>query len=104
MSNTFMSSQITVTATGAVTTTGAASAGSTIPNASSGEKPRYVRVAATAACTFRMGAGAQTAVTTDLLIQPGDAVVLQVPSGYTNYAAIQVAAAGVIQISPLENM
>jgi aspartate/methionine/tyrosine aminotransferase len=100
----YSASSITVVATGSVTTTGAASAGTTIPNASSNEKPRFIRVAATAACTFRMGVGAQTAVTTDLLIQPGDAVVLHVPSGVTHYAAIQVAAAGVVQVSPLENM
>jgi aspartate/methionine/tyrosine aminotransferase len=100
----YSASSITVVATGSVTTTGAASAGTTIPNASSTEKPRFIRVAATAACTFRMGAGVQTAVTTDLLIQPGDAVVLHVPSGVTHYAAIQVAAAGVVQVSPLENM
>lgn len=95
---------ITVVVTGSTTTTGAASAGATIPNASSGEKPRFVRVAATAACTFRMGSGAQTAITTDLLIQAGDAVVLQVPSGFTQYAAIQVTVAGIVQVSPLENM
>jgi hypothetical protein len=35
-------------------------------------------------------------------VQPGDAVILAV-SGATHYAAIQVAAAGVVQISPLEN-
>lgn len=95
---------ITVTATGVSQASGATSAGGTLPNCSSGEKPRFVRVAATAAACYRMGAGAQTAVTTDLQVQPGDAVVLQVPAGVTNFAVIQVAAAGVVQISPLENM
>ena len=95
---------ITVTATGVSQASGAASAGGTLPNCSSGEKPRYIRVAATAAACFRMGAGAQTAVATDLQVQPGDAVILQVPTGVTNFAVIQVAAAGVVQISPLENM
>lgn len=104
MSKTFSSSAITVVKTGSVTTTGAASAGTTIPTAQSAEVPRYIRVAATAACTFRIGAGAQTAVTTDLLIQPGDAVVLAVPNGFTHYAAIQVTAAGVVQVSPMENV
>lgn len=95
---------ITVTVTGVSTATGAASAGGTLPNCSSGEKPRYIRVAATAAACFRIGAGAQTAVATDLQIQPGDSVILQVPTGVTNYAAIQVSAAGVLQVSPLENL
>jgi aspartate/methionine/tyrosine aminotransferase len=102
--NPYSASSITVMVTGSTTATGAASAGAAIPNASSGEKPRYIRVAATVACTFRIGTGAQTALTTDMLIQPGDAVVLHVPSGVTHYAAIQVAAAGVVQVSPLENM
>ncbi|MES2637560.1 MAG: hypothetical protein V4605_09560 [Pseudomonadota bacterium] len=100
----YSASSITVVATGTVTTTGAASAGAAIANALSGEKPRFIRVAATSACTFRIGAGAQTAVTTDLLIQAGDAVILHVPSGFTHYAAIQVTVAGVVQVSPLENM
>jgi hypothetical protein len=104
MSKVFQSSAITVAATGVSITTGAASANATIPNALSGEKPRYIRVAATAAAYVRIGKGAQTAVTTDLLVQPGDAVVLQVPSGIDNVAAIQVSAAGVVQVSPLENM
>lgn len=95
---------ITVLATGVSQATSGTSAGGSLPNCLSGEKPRFIRVAATAAACFRMGAGAQTAVTTDLQIQPGDAVVLQVPTGVTNFAVIQVSAAGVVQISPLENM
>jgi hypothetical protein len=95
---------ITVTATGVSQASGAASAGGTLPSCSSGEKPRFIRVAATAPACFRMGAGAQTAVATDLQVQPGDAVILQVPTGVTNFAVIQVAAAGVVQVSPLENM
>lgn len=102
--NPYSASSLTVVVTGSTTTTSGTSAGATIPNASSGEKPRYIRVAATAACTFRIGAGAQTALTTDLLIQPGDAVVLQVPSGIDQYAALQVTAAGIVQVSPMENM
>ena len=93
---------IHVAVTGASITTGAASAGTTIPNNAAGEKPRYIRVAATAAACVRIGIGAQTAVATDLMIQPGDAVVMAV-SGATHIAAIQVAAAGVVQVSPMEN-
>jgi hypothetical protein len=104
MANTFMSSGLTVVKTGVAQASGAASAGGALPTASSGEIPRWIRVAATAAACFRMGAGAQTAVATDLQIQPGDAVVLSVPQGFTNFAVIQVAAAGVVQISPLENL
>lgn len=94
---------LTVTVTGVAITTGAASAGSALPVASSAEVPRYIRVAATAAACVRIGAGAQTALATDLLVQPGDAVIMAVPRGCTHVAAIQVAAAGVVQVSPLED-
>jgi hypothetical protein len=40
----------------------------------------------------------------DTQIQPGDALIMHVPGGYTDISAIQVAAAGTVQISPLENM
>lgn len=94
---------VTVTVTGATIATSGISAGATIPSNAAGEKPRYIRVAATAAATVRIGVGVQTAVTTDMLVQPGDAVVMSVPSGVTHIAAIQVTAAGVVQVSPLEN-
>ena len=95
---------ITVTTTGVTLVSGAASSGTTIPNMSSGEKPRFIRIAATQASCIRIGAGAQTAVTTDLQVQPGDAVILHVPSGVTHIACIQAALAGIVQVSPLENM
>ena len=94
---------LTVTATGVSITTGAASSGGALPNASSGEVPRYVRIAASAAACVRIGVGAQTAVATDLLVQPGDAVVLAVPRGVTHVAAIQLSAAGVVIVSPVED-
>lgn len=93
----------TVTATGVSITTGAASSGGALPNASSGEVPRYVRIAASAAACVRIGPGAQTAVATDMLVQPGDAVVLAVPRGVTNVAAIQLTAAGIVIVTPLED-
>jgi aspartate/methionine/tyrosine aminotransferase len=94
---------LTVTVTGVSITTGAASSGGALPVASSGEIPRYVRVAASAAACVRIGVGAQTAVATDLLVQPGDAVILAVPRGCTHVAAIQLAAAGVVIVTPLED-
>lgn len=93
----------TVTVTGVSITTGAASSGGALPNASSGEVPRYVRIAASAAACVRIGPGAQTAVATDMLVQPGDAVVLAVPRGVTHVAAIQLSAAGVVIVTPLED-
>lgn len=98
-----MDNFLTVTVTGVSITTGAASSGGALPNASSGEVPRYVRIAASVAACVRIGVGAQTAVATDLLVQPGDAVILAVPRGCTHVAAIQLAAAGVVIVSPLED-
>lgn len=103
MSNVFSASSLTIVKVGASSTFGAASTGASIPTAQSGEVPRFIRVAATNACYFRIGSGAQTAVIGDLLIQPADAVVLQVPSGVNAFAALQVAAGGVVVVSPLEN-
>ena len=103
MSNSFSTSTITVVKTGVTQASGAASAGGLLPTAQSGEIPRFIRVAATNPACIKIGAGAQTATTSDLQVQPGDAVLLQVPSGVTNFAVIQVSVAGVVQISPLEN-
>ena len=103
MSTTYEGGPITVTATGAAVSFGAASTQGTLPNASSGEISRYIRVAATQACYFRLGIGTATAVSTDLLIQPADSVVLSVPRGVDKFAAIQVTTGGVVVVSPMEN-
>jgi hypothetical protein len=103
MSNTFENS-ITVVSAGTSQASGAASAGTTIPLCSSGEVPRYIRIASSNAAYVRIGAGAQTAVAGDLMVQAGDAAVISVPRGYTHFAVLQVTVAGVVQISPLENM
>lgn len=89
--------------TGVRSATGAASAGGTLPLNASGVKPRFVRIATTAAAHVRIGLGAQTAVNTDLMISPGEPTILAT-LGADNYAAIQAVAAGVIQISPVEDI
>lgn len=104
MSQTYGGGPVTILKTGVQQASGAASAGGTLPNMLSGEVPRYIRVSATVAACIRIGAGAQTAVVTDAQVQPGDSLILHVPSGCTNFAVIQVAAAGLVQISPMENM
>lgn len=103
MANTYEGNFVTVLATGKQQASGAASAGSTIPNTFSGELPRYIRVAATAAACIRLGGSGVAAAVTDTQIQPGDALIMSV-GGSTNFAVIQVSAAGIVQISPLENM
>ena len=103
MANTFMGSGITVVVTGKSQATSGASSGATLPTDSSNRVPVYVVVSATTPTYFRMGQGAQTAVVGDLMIQPGDSRILSVPSGYTQFACLQVTAPGILQISPLEN-
>lgn len=103
MTQLFVNNAITVVATGKSQASGAASAGTTLPTAADGNIPRYVRVTATNPACFRFGYGSlPTAVTTDLQIQPGDAVILST-NGATHFACIQVSVAGVVQVSPLEN-
>lgn len=94
---------ITVSKTGIQLATSGTSNGATIPLDSSGGVPRLIRIAATSAACIRIGSGAQTAVTTDLQVQPGDSVVITT-NGATNIAAIQVTLPGVVQVSPLENL
>ena len=90
-------------ATGVNITTSGTSAGATIPLSSAGKVPRYVRISATVSACVRIGTGAQTAVATDMLVQPSEAVILAT-NGCTHIAAIQQAAAGVVQVSPVEDI
>lgn len=97
-------SAITIVADGVSIATGATSTSVTLPNNSATTKPRLIRVAATAAAhvqLFKDASGAATSA--DTLVQPGDSVVMVVPGGCNNIAAIQSTAAGVVQVSPLED-
>ena len=94
---------ITVTRPGVQMASGAASVSSLLPTDSAGNVPRFVRVAATAPACVRLGKTNPTATGADTQVQPGDAVTMHVPMGYDSIAVIQVSAAGIVQISPLEN-
>jgi hypothetical protein len=94
---------ITVAATGqTATTTISTSTGNTIPNTLAGTRARFTRFAATGACFIRVGNGAQTAVTTDMLLLPN---VPQIVStlGMTNWAAIDNGVSVVLNVTPLED-
>jgi hypothetical protein len=99
----FEANFVTVQAVGKQQASGAVSAGAVIPVMSSGELPRYIRVAATAAACIKLGPAAVAATVNDTQVQPGDALIMTV-NGCTNFAVIQVSAGGLVQISPLENM
>ena len=94
---------ITTGNTGISLASGAASNGATLPLDLAGNVPRLIRISATAPACIRIGVGAQTAVITDLQVQPGDSAVIST-NGRTHIAVLQVAAAGIVQISPLENL
>lgn len=93
---------ITVAATGVLITTSGTSAEAAIPNDAAGVRARLVRVSASVAACVRLGTTSSVAaVTTDLLVQPGEPVLLYC-KGYGFIAAIQLAAAGKVQVSPVE--
>jgi len=98
-----MEDAIAIFTTGATITTGAASANVAIPLDSSGNVPRYIRIAAINPSYIKLGVAGVTAAVGDILVQPADAVIL-CTNGCTFVAAIQQAAAGVVQISPLSNL
>lgn len=94
---------VAVTKTGLNLATSGTSANGTIPVDSGGSTARFIRVASTAASYIRIGSGVQTAVNTDLLVQPGDSIVLST-NGCNNIAALQVTAAGIVIVTPLEQL
>lgn len=93
---------ISVVKKGAIIAFTGTSANVAIPTDSSGTNPKYVRVASTAACYVKIGPAGVTAAAGDLLVQPADAVILKVHN-QAYIAAIQVSAAGTMQISPIED-
>jgi hypothetical protein len=92
---------IDVNLTGVNITTSAASASSLIPVNAAGLVPRYVRVAATANARIKVGKTTATALATDTLITPNEAIILNC-SGADTIAAIQDTAAGSVNVVPLE--
>ena len=94
---------ITVAATGqTVTTTVSTSTGNTLPVVSDGSRARFVRFTATTPVHVRVGIGAQTAVTTDVMVVPNDPLILTV-GGATHWAAIDTGTVSRVNVAPLED-
>ena len=93
---------IRVTATGTNQATGAASARVAIPVTAANTAPRYIRVAGINECYVKVGDSSVVATNGDVLVQPADAPTLNV-QGCTHIAFIQGAAAGRVNIVPLED-
>lgn len=93
---------IQVNNTGVSITLGAASAGSALPTNSAGATPWHCRLTSLTGAFVRFGnGGAPTAVATDLLVAPGQSVIVNT-AGYTHVAALQAATGGVLIVTPLE--
>jgi hypothetical protein len=103
MAQTFSQTGVTITAVGFSAATGAGSANTAIPVDSSGRRPNYIRVSARSECYVKLGLVGVVATTNDILIQPADSLILQVPSGITHIGYIQGVSAGQVNVVPLEN-
>lgn len=98
-----MKKSINIVANGVtVTTVASTSANGTIPTDSVGNRPRFVRVAATGTVYVRLTVGAGTATTAACMVTSGSPVILEV-GGTTHYAVIDDGAAVKVNISPLED-
>lgn len=76
-----------------------------LPVAADGNRPRYVRVAATAQAWIKIGTPTvSVTLANGMLTQNADANVLHIPSGVTHIAAITQTGTAIVSISPLENM
>lgn len=91
---------ICVNTVGATVTTSASSQLVSIPVDASGNRPNYVRIAATTESYVSVRG---VATTSDILVQPSDAVILQVPQGATQIAYIQGTSSGKVNITALDN-
>lgn len=103
MAQTYNGGFVVVTAVGFSAATGAASARSTVPVDGSGNRPNFVRIASRNECYVKIGDASVAATTNDILIQPADALIIQVPKAATHVAYIQGTAAGQVNVIPLDN-
>jgi len=103
MAQTFSGGFAVITTTGFTAATGAASARTAIPVDASGNRPNFVRIAGINECYVKLGDSSVTATANDTLIQPADAIYLQVGKGNTHIAYIQGTAAGKVNVQALDN-
>lgn len=94
-------SAISITGPGASITTSGSSASVAIPTTDSSTPPRFVLVTCTAAAYITPGDSAVVATTDDIILQPNYPLKLII-AGNTHFAALQVAAAGKVNVIPIE--
>lgn len=94
---------LSIAANGVQVTTGATTANVGIPTDANGvNRARYVRLAATGLCYVRPGNNTVTATASDILVIPGESLLLNV-AGMTHIAHLQETAAAKLTISPVES-
>lgn len=105
MSQIFGGGTMAILATGVTQATSGTSTAVAIPNTSAGNRPLFLRVTASNETFVKLGTSSVVATGNDVLVQPADSVILQIPTGITHIAAIQGAGgAGRVNVVPLENM
>lgn len=98
-----MDNYITVTNPGVSIATGTTAVATPLPLDSSGKLPMVIRVAATVATYVCLTTPSKTAaVAGDMMVQPGDAVILNC-AGFSGISAILPSGTGVLEVSPIEN-
>jgi len=89
-------------AAGTSVTASGTSAETAIPNDSSGNTAKVVRITATGTAHVKPVLTGTAATANDILVQPGDAIFLHV-QGFTHIAYIQRSTSPVITITPVED-
>lgn len=97
---------LTIVKRGTTVASGSTSAAVALPTDSAGTAPKYHRFVASKDAYIALGTSSGvTAAAGDVMVQPGDSIVL-CTIGFTHCAALQgpTATSGSVQISPVENM
>lgn len=86
---------------GTTVTTGASSAAVAIPNASDGNRARFVMVTAKATAYIKFGSSGVAATSSDILVGGGAPVIFAVKP-FTHFAHLQETAATLVNVVPVE--
>lgn len=92
---------VMVAVPGTTVTTGASSAAVAIPNASDGNRARFVMVTAKATAYIKFGSSGVAATSSDILVGGGAPVIFAVKP-FTHFAHLQETAATLVNVVPVE--
>lgn len=92
---------VMVAVPGTTVTTGASSAAVAIPNASDGNRARFVMVTAKSTAYIKFGSSGVAATSSDILVGGGAPVIFAVKP-FTHFAHLQETAATLVNVVPVE--